>query len=271
MRTVIFAIGLLCAAVASAQYPYRPLPFKGSDFKKIKELGYTRLVILQATGEDRAVATEVVYARNGFIDSVYEFGVNDDGDSTVTGITNYIFDEQGYLLSSTDESEGYSTYTKYTYNQANKLVRKQVVTIDPPTYTYKYDAKGRLAEVNVTQTMPEYEEDGEWNGKTFEKPSFRYTYKYDQKGRLSEEWEYYLPIENKTDPPAYKTVWTYNDKNQVIQVRRLNDDGTEMNRQRYEYNKEGLMSRRIFTEGGEDAVYDYVYCRGCHHTQLAKP
>lgn len=264
MRTYLLLAAICSIISASAQFPYSPLPFKQSDFKKIKELGFSRLNIYKQNEDQKEVATKIEYGKDGLIAAVYELGVNDNGDSINTSETYYTFDAKGRLIKeeSKDEEYGAST-TAYTYDAAGRLIKKQTATIDPPTYKYKYDAKGMLIEVNVTQTMPEYEENGDWKGKTFEKPSTRSIFKYDAKGRLSEEWIYYLPMETKADPPAYKMIWTYNDKGQVTQVKRVNSEGTEMNRQNYEYNKDGLISKAIYNDGEEDEVLLYDYCKGC--------
>lgn len=269
MRTFFLIVMIMSGLFVSAQFPYHPLPFKQSDFKKIKELGFTKLSVYKENGEERSLSTEVEYGKDGLIAAVYTKGVNEEGDSIVTSETFYKFDGKGRLVKeeSNDEEYGLST-TVFTYDATGKLVKKQTATIDPPTYKYKYDAKGRLAEVNVTQTMPVYDDEGEWHGKTVEKPSFKHVYKYDAKGRLSEEWEYYLPLEDKADPPAYKTIWTYNDKNQVIQVRRINSEETEMMKQQYEYDKNGLISKSILNTGEADEVFYYDYCKGCKQSWI---
>jgi len=262
MRICFFIAAICCGLIATAQFPYNPLPFKQPDFKKIKELGHRKLVVYRQSEEEKNVAFIVEYEKNGNITAMFERGTNDNGDSINTSETYYEFDAKGRLIGmNTTEVDYGEARTLFTYDATGKLIRKQTATIDPPTYKYKYDAKGRLIEANVTQTMPAYEEDGEWKGKTVEKPSNRYLYKYDAKGRLSEEWDYKLPMETKSDPPSYKTIWTYNDKNQVIQVRRINSEKTEMYREDYEYNKDGLISKRVFNDGDEDEVYYYEYSK----------
>jgi YD repeat-containing protein len=270
MRISLFLAAILCGLAATAQFPYSPLPFKQADFKKIKELGYTRLLVYKQNEEEKEVSAKVEYGKNGLIAAVYERGVNDDGDSINTSETYYKFDGKGKLIQEEGSGESGEWITAYTYDAAGKLIMKQTATIDPPTYKYKYDAKGRLMEVNVTQKMAQHEEDGEWKGKTFERPSDKYKYRYDSKGRLSEEWIWYLPMETKTDPPVYKMIWTYNDKNQVVQVKRVNSDGQVMNSQTYEYDKDGLISKAIYNDGDADTVFFYDYCKGCKQSWMTE-
>jgi hypothetical protein len=100
------------------------------------------------------VSAKVEYGKNGLIAAVYERGVNDDGDSINTSETYYKFDGKGKLIQEEGSGESGEWITAYTYDAAGKLIMKQTATIDPPTYKYKYDAKGRLMEVNVTQKWP---------------------------------------------------------------------------------------------------------------------
>lgn len=269
MRSCLLLAVLVCGISANAQFPYHPLPYKQSDFKKIKEKGYTVLSVYKRNEESKELSTKVEYGNSGLIAAIYEMGTNDDGDSLIMSETYFKFDAKGKLVGKDvkDPDMG-EARTVFTYDAAGRLIKKQTATIDPPTYKYKYDAKGRLMEVNVTQTMPVYDDNGDWQGKTVENPSSRYVYKYDAKGRLAEEWDYDLPIENKTDPPSYKMLWSYNDKNQVIMVKRVNSDGTEMNRVSYEYNSDGLIIRSIENQGEDDEIFIYEYCIGCKQSWM---
>ncbi len=209
------------------------------------------------------------YGKDGLIAAVYDKGVNENGDSVNMNETYYKFDGKGRLIRkvSKDPDNGEST-TAYTYDATGKLVKKQTATIDPPTYKYKYDAKGRLAEVYVTQRMPQYEADGEWKGKTVEVPSDRYVYKYDVKGRLSEEWDFVLRSEDKPSVPSYKIIWAYNDLGQVIKVTRVNEEGMEMSREHFAYDTNGQIAKVVFNNGDEDRVYLYDYCKGCKQSWM---
>jgi hypothetical protein len=267
MRILFFAVVILYSLFATAQFPYNPFPFKQADFKKIKDLGYTKLFVYIINGEERSLGTEVEYGNQGLIAAIYEKGTNDNGDTVNKEETYFTFDGKGRMTKKEFKNDDYGeSITVFTYDAAGRLIRKQTATIDPPTYKYAYDPKGRLAEVKVTQKMGEVDKEGESTGKTFDKPSNRYVYKYDAKGRMAEEWNFMY--ENKTQKPDYKTTWTYNDKNQVVKIRRINSEGTEMNHETYEYNADGLISAGTFNNGDEDVKYVYEYCKGCKQSWM---
>jgi len=267
MKPLLCLLVSLLSIRAIAQFPYHPLPWKQSDFKTIKQKGYTVLKVYAVSGEEKNLATIIEYGSDGLMATQMEKGTNDAGDSITTSETSYRYDGKGRLSGETTADKEYGeSLTAYTYDATGKLVKKEIATIDPPTYKYKYNAAGKLSEVFVTQKMAKYEEDGEWKGKTFERPSNHYVYKYDAKGRLSEEWDFQNGSKEKT--PDYKITWTYNNKGQVIKVRRTNSEGTEMYVQTYEYNAEGLVSKSTRDDGIETITYTYEYCKGCKQSWM---
>lgn len=270
MRPILLALALAGSFMAAAQFPYNPLPWKQADFKKIKEKGYTVLRVYQVNGESRDLAYVVEYGAEGLMATNFERGTNDDGDSINKCETVYKYDGKGRLIRETcTDKESGESLTAYTYDAAGRLVKKEVATIDPPTYKYKYNAAGKLAEVFVTQKMAQYDKDGEWRGKTFDKPSDHYVYRYDAKGRLIEEWDFMY--DNKTRTPDYKIVWTYNDKGQVVRVKRVNSEGTLMNEETFEYEADGLIRSRTFDGalGEEPIKFEYEYCKGCRQSWMS--
>jgi hypothetical protein len=272
MRTFILAVAALFCFSAIAQFPYNPLPWKQSDFKTIKDKGYTVLNIYVVNDESKDLSTVVEYGSQGLIATMFDKGTNDDGDTINKAETYYKFDGKGRLIQATikdSESGNGEELIGYTYDAAGRLIVKRVATVDPPTYKYKYNAAGKLAEVYVTQKMALYDKDGEWHGKTFDKPADRYVYKYDAKGRLSEEWDFQLLFGNKSTTPDYKTTWSYNDKGQVVKVRRINSEGYEMYSETYEYNSEGLISSRSHKDGDDVTNYTYEYCKGCKQSWMS--
>jgi hypothetical protein len=271
MRTIFTLITVFSCAFAFAQFPYHPLPPKQADFKKIKELGYTVLNIYLVNGDEKSLATVVEYGKNGLIATTFDKGVNDNGDTINTMETSYMFDANGKMMRKVindHESGNGEETTAFTYDAAGRLVRKQTASIDPPTYVYKYDAAGKLIEVYVTQKMPVHDENGEFHGKTFDKPADRYRYKYDAKGRISEEWDFQLMFGNKTSTPDYKISWTYNNKGLVSKITRVNSDGAAMYSETYEYNDDGLLAARTYTNGDETQHYVYEYCKGCRQSWM---
>ena len=52
-----------------------------------------------------------------------------------------------------------------TYNTAVKIIKKEMATIDPLTYTYIYDATKKIKEAKKTQKMPYMEKDANYIGK----------------------------------------------------------------------------------------------------------
>jgi hypothetical protein len=269
MKTILSALALVACFAASAQFPYNPLPFKQSDFKTINAKGYTVLKIYVTNNDSKDLATVVEYGKLGLIATMFDKGTNDNGDTINKTETSYKFDGKGRLVQETiNDKESGEDLVAYSYDAAGRLTMKQIATIDPPTYTYKYNAAGKLISAYVTQRMPLHDSaDDEWHGKTFEYPANRYQYKYDQKGRLSEEWNFLLSEKSAT--PTYKTVWTYNDKNQVTKLRRLGMDGSEMSSEVYEYNADGLIKSMVFKNGDEITHYAYEYCKGCKQSWMS--
>lgn len=272
MRTILLAMAIVCGFSTFAQFPYNPFPYKQSDFKIIKDKGYTVLKIYVVNEDSKGLATVVEYGKQGLIAAVFDKGTNDNGDTVNKAETYYTFDGKGRAIKETSndsESGNGEETTVYTYDAAGKLVKKETANIDPPTYRYKYNTAGKIIEVNVTQKMPVYDQDGEFHGKSFDKPSDRYIYKYDAKGRMAEEWDFQLFNSDKSTKPDYKTTWTYNDKGQVIKVRRINSEGTEIYAETYEYNNDGLISGRTFNNDEGSVHYTYEYCKGCKQSWMS--
>jgi hypothetical protein len=269
MKTILSTLAVVSCFITAAQFPYNPLPFKQSDFKTINAKGYTVLKIYVTNNDSKDLATVVEYGKLGLIATMFDKGTNDNGDTVNKISTYYKFDGKGKLVQETiNDLESGEDLVAYTYDATGRLTMKQIATIDPPTYTYKYDAAGKLISAFVTQKMPLHDSaEEEWTGKTFEYPANKYQYKYDSKGRLSEEWNFLLS--EKSAKPTYKTVWTYNDKNQVVKVRRLGMDDSEISSEVFEYNADGLIKSRVFKDGDDVTHYTYEYCKGCRQSWMS--
>lgn len=271
MRTFFLVAAIALCFAAAAQFPYNPLPWKQSDFRTIKDKGYTVLKVYMVNYDVKFLSSVVEYGNSGLIATIFDKGTNDNGDTINKAETSFRFDGKGRLVKETytdSESGNGEEITVYTYDAAGRLIKRETATIDPPTYRYKYNAAGKLAEVFVTQKMPEYDKDGEFHGKTFDKPSNHYVYKYDAKGRMTEEWNFMY--DNKSSKPDYKTIWTYNDKSQVIKIRRINSENTEMNAETFEYNSDGLIIKKTFKDGDDITNYIFEYCKGCKQSWMAE-
>lgn len=264
MRVVMFIILGLLTFSANAQFPYSPFPFKGSDFKKMKELGYTKMSVYQVSGDEKKLVNEAEYGFGGWLAVLNEKEINDAGDTINKSSISYKYDGKGKLTQE-DKTGEEESLTGYYYDSKGRLTQKIVATIDPPTYNYKYDANGRLKEVYVTQRWPGIDSEGNTSAAlAFDKPAERYTFKSDTKGRVTEQLGYNIMFEPKTTTPQFKVKWTYNDKHQIIKVQRLGGAGVQTELRTYTYNKDGLISAATVTDdSGATVHYVYEYCKGC--------
>ena len=263
---------LLCLALyGRAQFIYNPLPVKGSDFKKIGALGYTRCSVYKTTDDAKILTQVAEYGAQGYLAIVFERGVNEAGDSINVREEDYKYGPGGRLdgITFTDKETGETDApSAYTYDAKGRLIKRIVAVVDPPTYRYKYDAKGRLAEVNETQTLPAVDSAGTFTGKGFESPSRRYTYHYDAKGQLAEEWEYNLRSEDKAKP-EHKLIWTYSPQGQIVRLTHAGQSpSTDTVITTYTYNEDGLLASSVVNDNGEQTIYSYEWCKGCKQSWM---
>lgn len=266
MRSIFFICFLLICAAAKSQFIQNPLPFKQSDFKIYKTLGITKCSVYRTFADDtaRTLVREAEYGAEGLLAVLIEKGTDDNDSMITTSEKVYKYDAKGRLWTIEENDEEYgNSKTLFTYNTAGKLTKKLVATIDPPTYTYTYDAPGKLIKIYSTQAFPAYDKNGEFTGKSVAKPSTKDIFKYDAKGRLSEQWSYLLLHGPNNNPPS-KTKWFYNAKNQVTSVKNYNSEGNLMTQSNYTYNANGLVATEEITDLDSDPVtYIYEYCKGC--------
>ena len=242
--------------IVSAQFIYSPFPLSQTDFAKINQLKYTKCLVFKIENGEKYLVKEAEYGNMGLLSNIYEKGTNDNGDSINISETVYKYDGKGKLtrITNVDEESG-EVITSFTYDPGGRLTIKRVVTIDPPTYSYKYDSKGRISEARVTQLMPGMDSEGNFTGKSIEVPALRQIFKYNIKGQLAEESVY--NIRNKEPEFEYKYVWVYDGQGRVIEYKRTDADGNTLNKSRFEYNREGLLSKSV--ESNDDDVTEEVF------------
>ncbi len=272
LKSVISLLILFLPLLLMAQIIHSPLPMKGADFITIDQEKITLCTVYKITEDydglaDSVPVMAVEYGSMGLPAVLYTFGVN-EYDSEIldtTAITYYKYDDKVRLwIEDTEDLDYGESKTLYTYNKKGMLEKKEVATIDPPTYHYKYDKKGLLTEIYITQKMPVYDENGDFNGKTFERPSGRYTIESDAKGRISTMYFYLLMGNEDSDELTGLKKWEYDDKGRVSNLRYYQSDGTtlEMETPLY-YDNLGLLSGYDEISYGETIQYRLVYCREC--------
>ncbi len=263
MKPILFIYFFLTFHITvSAQFIYNPFPLQQSDFAKINQYKYTKCVVYKTDNGEKYLVREAEFGKLGLLAVLNEKGTNDNGDSINTSEAVYKYDAKGKLIHIDDIDVEYGQIrTLYTYTSAGRLIKKQVATIDPPTYTYKYDSKGKITEAKVTQRFPAEDTEGNFTAKSFDKYTYRYIFKYNAKGYLSEQ----LVYNTKNGKPEFefKHVWQYDAVGRVINYKRTDIDGKALNKTRYEYNNEGLLSKSVDSDdfGAPEEVFVYEYNR----------
>lgn len=248
--------------IVSAQFIYNPFPLQQSDFTKINQHKYTKCLVYKIDNGEKYLVKEAEYGKLGLLAALNEKGTNDNGDSINTSEAVYKYDGKGKLINidEKDEENG-QVLTKYTYNAAGRLIKKQVATIDPPTYTYKYDSKGKITEARVTQRFPAVDTEGNFTAKSFETATYQYIFKYNNKGLLFEQ----LVYNTRSGKPEFefKHIWLYDAAGRVINYKRTDIDGKAFNKSIYEYNEEGFLSKSVDSDdyGAPEEVFVYEYNR----------
>ncbi len=267
MKSLLVFIVLLATIATHAQFVNSLMPFKQSDFKAIKAGGYTKCSVYEMVGKEKILVKEAEYGKEGMVATLYEKGINNAGDSISTSTVYYKFDGKGKLIQETYEvapgEDGESSLTGYTYNAAGKLVTKIIAHIDPPTYTYKYDATGKLKQINVTLRMPSFDEEEAAAGKAVDVPWNKYMVKCNASGQVIEEKEYTLRGEDKNTPIG-SYFWQYNAAGNITKYTYKSFSGDNQYTIAYTYNKAGLLTTSTETKTGEkDKKFTYDYCKTC--------
>ena len=272
MKTTVFLGIILWPFLVMAQIIHSPFPMKGSDFITIDKEKITLCTVYKITEDydglaDSIPVMAVEYGSLGLPAVLYTFGENEFDAEILdtTAITYYKYDDKVRLwIEDTEDKEYGESKTLYTYNKKGQLVKKEVATVDPPTYQYKYDKKGLLTEIYITQKMPVYDDNGDFNGKTFERPASRYSVENDNRGRISSMSFYLLMGNEESDELTGLKRWEYDDKGRVSNLLYYQSDGTtlEMETPLY-YNDLGLLSGYDEISYGETVQFRLVYCRNC--------
>lgn len=272
MKTTVFLGIIFLPFLVMAQIIHSPFPMKGSDFIAIDMEKITLCTVYKITTDydgfpDSIPVMAVEYGSLGLPAVLYTFGANEDDEEILdtTAITYYKYDDKVRLwIEDTEDMEYGETKTLYTYNKKGQLVKKEVAMVDPPTYLYKYDKKGLLTEIYITQKMPVYDDNGDFNGKTFERPASRYIVENDSRGRISSMSFYLLMGNEESDELTGLKKWEYDDKGRVSNLLYYQSDGTtlEMETPLY-YNDLGLLSGYDEISYGETVQFRLVYCSGC--------
>lgn len=199
-----------------------------------------------------------IYNNQGQIQTTYELGTNNDGDPDTSCTTYNTYTTLGYpYRTNIYDKENGEIFELYTYNNAGKLLKEEVASIDPPTYTYIYDATGKVKEVKVTQKMPAMDKDGNFTGKSFDLYSYRYTYTYNTKGQVTQEKMYLVRQDEKQASSIIK--FTYNSSGKTSNITRFNSEGTIMYINDYKYDAKGFLTDSWFADDAKSARVWSVY------------
>ncbi|HMU46330.1 MAG TPA: hypothetical protein PKC72_08185, partial [Chitinophagaceae bacterium] len=270
MTKLFTALFLVFFIQASAQFYYYPLPRSNKDYKRFETTGIKICYEYKISDGEKYLASILEYGSKGLPAVWYEKGTDDNGDSVTLSETTFKYNPDLTLQSTTtDDAESGSSTTHYTYNKNRQLIKKEYASIDPPTYTYKYNTNGQLAEIKVSIKIPDYDEDGNATGKSFNRPQSKMTYKYDKLNRIIEEW-YYLAGENGdfSQNPDYKTKWSYNSESLVSRIEQADSEGYIISSTILEYNQSGLLISLLKKSGDETEQYKYEYCTDCKQSWM---
>ncbi len=241
---ILISLLIFCAITATkAQFPYTPFPAKPSESIKYKTAGIKTCKRYQVDSvyKDSVLKEIWMYNAMGRVETAYELGTNNDGDPDTSCTTYNTYTTLGYPLRSMiyDKEQG-EIISLNTYNAAGKILTKEVATIDPPTYTYIYDATGKIKEVKVTQKLPGMDKDGNFTGKPFDLYSYRYTYTYNTKGQVTEEKMYNVRQDDKQFSSVLK--FTYNTQGNITNITNYNSEKVIMYIKDYKYNTQGFLT-----------------------------
>lgn len=274
MRKLLFLLVIqFSMSLLQAQTWYYPLPEGKTDFKRNEMAGITMRYTYLLDGENKSLVNVLEYGNKGLPAVMYEKGIDENGDSVIIGEKNYKYNDNlaiEKVTASSHYDEGDNSITAFTYDAKGRLIKKEIATIDPPVYHYKYDAKGRLSSVVYNNIMPETDEEGEYTGKTFERPVALYTYEYDEKNRLITEFTFDPDSKQAKDELRYKTEWKYDARNRVSRIEETDTGGdSPIIITKLEYNKQGLLSRLTRSiPTGEEEVYVFEYCTTCKQSWM---
>lgn len=255
---------IICSLIFSchyvnAQFYHYPFPPTKADYAKNAMAQVKICSEYKIVGSEKLLNRVLEYGDQGLPAVLYEKGSNDNGDSITTTTKYYKYANMKLILENIVSHEGDDGYKiGYTYSATDKLLKKIIVQIDPPTYTYAYDKLGRAVKATVKVTMPDE------NGKPFDVPRDRYDYKYDALGKLVQETHY-----SQENEKQFTVKWQYNNKAQIIKITGMDSQNELVYEQLLEYGKNSLLAKRIIKAPEEETtVYVYEYCSTCKQSWM---
>lgn len=260
---------LILPFIAWAQFDSNPL-FIDKNTYLINEKAGIKIGKEYLVQDDvKSLRRMLEYGSKGLPVILYEYEEGADSESSPISQTSFKYNPLGKLAQKTIEStedDGYKVY--YTYDKSGKLIKNESVEIDPPTTIYKYEAGGKILSASTTRKMPSYDKDGEFTGKSFDKPYANYIYKTNENGKIIEEKYFWLDSENPK-APYYTNKFEYNKANQLMKKTNLNGDLVINFTESFFYNDKGLLIKKIDTNAeGTTNVYIYEYCTDCVQSWL---
>ena len=267
MKKFFFAIAFLATSVCSyAQWYWQEKPLNKKDFLKLAAAKYTIAFEYELADGEKTLTRVLEFGANSLPSALYQKGTDDNGDSINTEEVIYKFDGNGRLTKqiTAGKTEGTEWSAIYTYAKGDNPTKETVLDIDPATTVYTYDVKGRLTKSYTTVRMAALDKEGNPTSKRIDKPQERSVYVYDNKGRLKEKRTYNLTNSEQGNQPSFQMRLSYNEKNQITKLERLNEEGNVYNTETYEYNSNGLLTKATTVSDDEPAkTFVYEYCTTC--------
>lgn len=258
MKYLVFLCFCLVTFTVKAQFFYWPFPPTKADYvlnetAKVKICNEYRFI-----SSEKQLTRILEYGAAGLPVVLYRKDINENGEAVNVSETSYKYLNMRLVqTTSKEEEDGYKVV--YDYDITGKLLRKTVIHIDPPTYTYVHDKSGKPIKATIKVTMPDEQ------GKAVELPQGRYNYEYDARGRLVRETNF-----SQHDEKLFSVKWEYNNKNQVVKVIGLDADDQPMYEQVLEYGKNGLLAKRTENRPDEEdsIIFMYEYCTDCRQSWM---
>lgn len=270
-KYLIYALMLL-SIKATAQFYYYPLPPGKEDYKRNELAGVKICYEYKLESGEKLLNSILEYGSRGLPAVLFEKGIDENGDSITISEIAYKYNTNLTLNAvTTDDFESGSRSTAvYTYDKNGRLIKKEIASIDPPTYTYKYNPKGQLAEVNISVEIPSYDDEGNPTGKSFQKPQTKLVYKYNAQNRIAEELYFLADENNSFSKTANARIrWKYNPQNLATEITAFDSEEAVTLLVNLEYNKSGLLSKQVRKMPGEDEeIYIYEYCKDCKQSWM---
>ncbi len=254
---ILYFLLFLCLH-ANAQFFYYPFPPTKADYAKNVAAQVKTCNEYMISFGEKVLNRVLEYGNQGLPVVLYEKGINNNGDSTNIAENSYKYANGRLVLENILNHQGDDNYKiGYTYNTAGKLLKKVVVQIDPPTYTYVYDKLGRAVKASIVVRLPDE------NGKPFNKSVGHIHFMYNAKGQLVQQTDY-----SQNAQKEYNVKWQYNAKGQVVKIIRQAPSGWA-SEEILEYNANDLLATRTEkVENEEPTVYVYEYCTTCKQSWM---